>query len=145
MLPKKSDTMVPECVNYAQQHTIMLLLLLLFFGILIVPRFYEQIQLATLSKSDGLIKTVYYSQYAPMLSFVEITYDNNGKEVSTKELLHQNVKVGDPIEIYVGGKHNTISFQKPSLVMASLFLGAYFIVLFLCMYRFMTFFNMKKK
>lgn len=143
MASKKTDPIDPQCLEYAQQHTIMLLLLLLFFGILIVPRFYEQIQFASHKKTDGVIKTIYYSQYAPVLSFVEITYKKGDKDVSVKELLHQHVQTGDPIEIYLG-ENNTIHFQKPSIVVASLFLSAYFIVLALCLYRLYTFFRIKK-
>lgn len=143
MSSKKTDPIDPQCLEYAQQHTIMLLLLLLFFGILIVPRFYEQIQFASHKKTDGVITTIYYSQYAPVLSFVEITYKKDHKDISIKELLHQHVQTGDPIEIYLG-ENNTIHFQKPSIVVAFLFLSAYFIVLALCLYRFYTFFRIKK-
>ena len=47
-----------RCLEYAQQHTIMLLLLLLFFGVLIVPRFYKQIAQSRLKKTVGVVKTI---------------------------------------------------------------------------------------
>lgn len=133
-----------HCLEYAQQHTIMLLLLLLFFGVLIVPRFYEQIQYARHKKLDGMIKTIYYSQLTPTMSFVEIVYTVDKKEFSVKELLNQHVKVGDHVELYVSNDKKKVQFQKPSVVFPSIILGAYFLILLICLYKvFSLFFNKK--
>lgn len=123
----------------------MLLLLLLFFGVLIVPRFYEQIQQARYEKVDGMIKTIYYSQYSPILSFVEITYKINDKEYSVKETLNQHVQVGDHVQIFVGADKKKILFQQPTLLVPFLLLISYFIVLFLCTLKIYHFFFDKKE
>ena len=134
----------PQCLEYAQQHTIMLLLLLLFFGVLIVPRFYEQVKQSQYTKTDGLIKTIYFSQYTPESSFVEITYTINNKEYSAKELLNQHIKVGDHIEIYVGKDKKSIQFHRPSIIVSSLLLTTYFAILVFCFYKIYNFFMTKK-
>lgn len=134
-----------NCLEFAQQHTIMLLLLLLFFGVLIVPRFYEQIQQARYEKVDGMVKTIYYSQYSPVLSFVEITYTINDKEYSVKETLNQHVQVSDHIQIFVGSDKKKIQFQQPHVVVPSLLLIFYFVVLFWCALKIYHFFFDKKE
>lgn len=136
----KKETPDRNCLEYAQQHTIMLLLLLLFFGVLVVPRFYEQFQYSRYKKMDGMIKTIYYSQYSPMLSFVEIVYTINQKEYSIKETLPQHVQVGDHIEIFIGNGKRKVQFQKPNVVLPSVLLLSYFVVLFLCVYKVFFFF-----
>lgn len=134
----------PRCLEYAQQHTLMLLLLLLFFGVLIVPRFYKQIVQSRHKKTNGVIKTIYFSQMTPMLSFVEITYNVDKKEYSIKELLHQHVKVGDHVEIYVSKDKKEIQFEKPPMVIPSLLLAAYVVILLFCFYKVFSFFFNKK-
>lgn len=134
----------PHCLEYAQQHTIMLLLLLLFFGVLIVPRFYEQIKQSQYIQTDGMVKTIYFSQYAPETSFVEITYTIKNKEYSAKELINQHIKVGDHVEIFVGKDHKSIQFHKPSIVISSVLLTTYLIILVLCLYKIYSFFMTKK-
>lgn len=133
-----------RCLEYAQQHTIMLLLLLLFFGVLIVPRFYGQIQQSRHKKTDGVVKTIYYSQYSPAISFVEIVYTLDKKEYNVKELLNQPMKVGDHVEIYVSKNHKEIQFEKPAVVIPSLLLTIYFVILFICLYKVFWFFMNKK-
>lgn len=133
-----------RCLEYAQQHTIMLLLLLLFFGVLIVPRFYKQIAQSRLKKTDGVVKTIYFSQMTPVLSFVEITYNIDKKEYSIKEPLNQHVKVGDHVEIYVSKDKKEIQFEKPPMVIPSLLLAAYVIILLLCLYKVFGFYMNKK-
>lgn len=133
----------PHCVEYAQQHSIMLLLLLLFFGVLVVPRFYEQIRHSQFQKTEGIVKTIYYSQYAPLISFVEITYKLGDKEYSVKEMLHQHVQVGDHIDVYVGKDKRSVQFKQPSLLMSSLILSSYFIIMSLCVYYIYWFFTNK--
>lgn len=135
----------PDCLEYAQQHTIMLILLLLFFGVLVVPRFYDQVQYARFQKTDGIVKTIYYSQYAPMLSFVEITYNLDKKDYTIKEMINQHVQVGDHVELYVSKDRKSIQFQRQSLLVSSLFLLSYFIVLFFCFYKIYSFFFTGKK
>ena len=133
-----------RCLEYAQQHTLMLLLLLLFFGVLIVPRFYKQIVQSRHKKTNGVVKTIYFSQLTPTVSFVEITYNIDKKEYSIKELLHQHVKVGDHVEIYVSEDKKEIQFEKPPMVIPSLLLAAYVIILLLCLYKVFSFFFNKK-
>lgn len=144
MSSKKEEKADPRCLEYAQQHTIMLLLLLLFFGVLIVPRFYEQVLQSQYDKSEGVVKTIYFSQYTPIVSFVEITYKVNEKEYSVKELLNQHVQVGDHLEIYVGKDKKAIQFNKPSMAIPASLLIAYFIILFLCLHKIYWFFMSKK-
>lgn len=134
----------PRCLEYAQQHTLMLLLLLLFFGVLIVPRFYGQILQSRHKKTDGVVKTIYFSQLTPSLSFAEIVYTVNKKEYSVKELLNQPVKVGDHVEIYVSKDKKEIHFEKPPVVVPSLLLAAYAVILLLCLYKVFSFFFHKK-
>ena len=134
----------PRCLEYAQQHTLMLLLLLLFFGVLIVPRFYKQIMQSRLMKTDGVVKTIYFSQMTPVLSFVEITYNVDKKEYSIKDLLNQHVKVGDHMEIYVSNDKKEIQFEKPPMIIPSLLLVAYVVILLLCLYKVFGFYMNKK-
>jgi hypothetical protein len=133
-----------RCLEYAQQHTLMLSLLLLFFGVLIVPRFYAQVQQSRHQKMDGEVKTIYFSQMSPTLSYVEITYIVGKNEYSVKELLNQHVKVGDHVEIHVSDDKKEIQFEKSSMIIPSLLLVAYVIILLLCLYNVFIFF-MKKK
>jgi len=133
-----------RCLEYAQQHTLMLSLLLLFFGVLIVPRFYGQVQQSRHKKMDGVVKTIYFSQMSPTLSFVEITYTADKKEYSVKELLNQHVKVGDHVEIYVSNDKKEIQFQNPPMVIPSILLAAYFVILSICLYKVFLFFMNKK-
>lgn len=135
---EKADT---RCLEYARQHTVMLLLLILFFGVLVVPRFYEQVSQAQYNKVDGIVKTIYFSQFTPVLSFVEITYTVNNKEYNVRELVHQHLKVGDHVEIFVGKNNKqSIKFQKPSMVVSSILLASYFLILLLCIYKVYYFF-----
>jgi hypothetical protein len=144
MSSKKEEKVNPRCLEYAQQHTIMLLLLLLFFGVLIVPRFYEQVLQSQYNKNEGVVKTIYFSQYTPVVSFVEIVYNVDEKEYSVKELLNQHVQVGDHLEIYVGKDKKSIQFQKPSMAVPASLLVVYFIILVLCLYKIYCFFSNKK-
>lgn len=133
----------PHCLEYAQQHSIMLLLLLLFFGVLVVPRFYKHVEYPQLQKTNGVIKTIYYSQYAPLISFVEITYKLGGKEYTVREILHQHVQVGDHVDIFVGKDKKTIQFKQPPLLISLLILLSYFIIISLCVYAIYWFFTKK--
>jgi len=144
MPSKKEEKVNPRCLEYAQQHTIMLLLLLLFFGVLIVPRFYEQVLQSQYDKNEGVIKTIYFSQYTPVVSFVEIVYKVDEKEYSVKELLNQHLQMGDHVEIYVGKDKKTIQFQKPSMAVPASLLVVYAIILFMCLYKIYWFFSSKK-
>lgn len=143
-MANKQEKESPRCLEYARQHTVMLLLLLLFFGVLIVPRFYEQMKHFKTKKTDGIVKTIYYSQYTPIISFVEITYTIDNKEYSVKELINQHIKVGDHVEIFVGKDKTDIQYHKPSVIIPSILLATYFLILFLCVYKVYCFF-MKKK
>lgn len=133
-----------RCLEYAQQHTIMLLMLLLFFGVLIVPRFYAQVLQSRFEKTEGVVRTVYFSQSEPTLSFVEITYQAGKKDYNAKELLQQHIKVGDHVDLYVGSDKKEILFVKPSPVVPSLLLVAYLIILSLCVYKAADFFLTKQ-
>lgn len=136
---------VNACLQYAQQHLLMLLLLLFFFGVLIIPRFYEELQHQQLKKVDGVIKTIYYSQSSPSISFVEISYEWDGKEYLVRETLSQHVKVGDHIEIYLDPrKKNTIQFQKPNVYLPFFLLLSYTIIVILCLVKLYGFFTHKK-
>lgn len=141
----KDEKVNPACLEYAQQHTLMLLLLLLFFGVLVVPRFYKQIQYTQYKKVDGIVKTIYYSQYNPILSFVEISYKIEDKEYSVKETLQQHVQVGDHVELYVNNKDKkSVQFQKPVFYVSFLLLLSYSIIFLLCMTKLYHFFVSKK-
>ena len=133
-----------RCLEYAQQHTIMLLMLLLFFGVLIVPRFFAQVRHLRHKKMDGVIKTVYFSQSNPTLSFVEVAYQENKKEYIVKELLYQHLRVGDHVELYVSQDKKEILFEKPRLIIPSLLLVAYAIIFSLCLYMVISFYTNKK-
>lgn len=133
-----------RCLEYAQQHTIMLLMLLLFFGVLIVPRFFAQVRHLRHKKMDGVIKTVYFSQSNPTLSFVEVVYQENKKEYIVKELLYQHLRVGDHVELYVSQDKKEILFEKPRLIIPSLLLVAYAIIFSLCLYMVISFYTNKK-
>lgn len=133
----------PHCLEYAQQHSIMLLLLLLFFGVLVVPRFYEQAKNSRLQKTEGIVKTIYYSQYAPIISFVEITYKIGEKEYSVKDILHQHVQVGDHVDVFVGANKKSIQFKQSSLLVSLIILSSYFIIILLCVYSMYWFFTKK--
>jgi hypothetical protein len=122
----------------------MLLLLLLFFGVLIVPRFYGQILQSRHKKTDGVIKTIYFSQMTPPLSFVEIVYNVDKKEYSVKEVLHQSVKAGDHVEVYVSKDKKEIQFDKPPMVIPSLLLVVYAVILLLCLYKMFSFYFNKQ-
>jgi hypothetical protein len=140
----KEKTVNASCLQYAQQHLLMLLLLLLFFGVLIIPRFYEQLQHQQLKKVDGIIKTIYYSQTTPVLSFVEISYEWSGKEYLVRETLSQHVKVGDHIEIYLDIQNNSIQFQKSDVYVPFFLLLSYTIIVILCLVKLYAFFTHKK-
>lgn len=145
-MAKNKKKVDPICLEFAQQHMLMLLLLLLFFGVLVVPRFHQQVHQSQFQKVDGIVKTIYYSQYSPILSFVEISYNIGDKEYNVKETLQQHVQVGDHIEIYVNQKNKkSIQFEKQNLHVPLLFLIAYFVIFFLCVYKLYTFFTNKKK
>lgn len=134
-----------RCLEYAQQHTIMLLMLLLFFGVLSVPRFYEQVRQSRHEKIEGVVRTVYFSQSDPILSFVEITYQVDKKDYNAKELLHQHIRVGDHVDIYVGTDRKEILFMKPNPILPSMLLVAYAIILSLCVYKSVGFFFKKQQ
>lgn len=139
------DETVNACLQYAQQHLLMLLLLLFFFGVLIIPRFYEKLQHQQLKKVDGIIKTIYYSQTTPPLSFVEISYQWGGKEYLVRETLTQHVKVGDHVEIYIDPrKKNSIQFEKPNVHVPVILLLSYTIIVILCLVKLYAFFTHKK-
>lgn len=133
-----------RCLEYAQQHTIMLLMLLLFFGVLIVPRFYAQVLQSRFEKIDGVIRTVYFSQSNPTLSFVEITYQVGKKDYNAKELLQQHIKVNDNVDLYVGPDKKEVLFVKPNPIIPSLLLASYLIILSMCVYKAIVFFLAKK-
>lgn len=130
--------------DYAQQHTIMLMIVLVFFGVLVVPRLYKQTRRHT--QINGVVKTIYFSKDAPATSFVEITYTVKGKEYTSRELLEQRIQVGDHIEIYVGeDSPRTVQFEPPSFTQAVLLLAAYAVVLAFCAYTLYATFVVKKK
>lgn len=140
----KYENAHPACLQYAQQHILMLLLLLLFFGVLIVPRFYQQLQQTQTKKIDGVIKTIYYSQYTPILSFVEITYKLGDKEYSVRETIQQHVKVGDHVEIYIDPKKKSVQFQKQDGYVPFFLLLSYTIIFLFCLFKLYGFFMHKK-
>ena len=130
--------------DYAQQHTIMLMIVLVFFGVLVVPRLYKQTRRHT--QINGVVKTIYFSKDAPATSFVEITYTVRGKEYTSRERLEQRIQVGDHIEIYVGEDNpRTIQFEPPSYTQSVLLLAAYTLVLAFCAYTLYAAFAGTKK
>lgn len=129
--------------DYAQQHTIMLMIVLVFFGILIVPRLYKQTKRH--AKINGVVRTIYFAKDAPATSFVEITYKVRGKEYTSRELLEQKIQVGDHVEIYVDDSTNAIRFENPATTQSVLLLIAYAGVLAFCLYTLYVVFAGKKK
>lgn len=123
-----------EKKEYAIQQVIMLMLFLLFFGVMVIPHFYKQMEYASYQKTEGMVKTILYSQYAPTFAFVEIMFKMGDKDYLVKETVHQHLQVGDHVEIYVSPNKKSIQFQKPSMVMAVLFLVVYFLLLLGCAY-----------
>ena len=142
-MPKQQQEQVGVS-GYAQQHTIMLLIVLVFFAVLVVPRLYKQTRRHT--QISGVVKTIYFSKDAPATSFVEITYTVKGKEYTSRELVEQRIQVGDHVEIYVGeDTPRSIQFEPPSYTQAVLLLAAYAVVLAFCAYTLYAAFAVKKK
>lgn len=127
--------------DYAKQHAVMLMIVLVFFGILIVPRLYKQTKRH--AKISGVVRTIYFAKDAPSTSFVEITYKVRGKEYTTRELLDQRIQVGDHVEVYVDDS-NAIQFENPATTQSVLLLVAYAGVLAFCLYTLYVAFAGKK-
>ena len=120
-------------MEYAKKHALMILLLVVFLGVLVVPRFYTQARRGMRhAKINGVVKTIYFSQDAPPTSYVEITYNINGKEYSVRELLDQHVRVGDHLEVYADG--GSVLLQRPSIFQGILLLVAYVFVAMISVY-----------
>lgn len=123
-----------NCIDYAKQNSIILLLLVIFSGVLIVPHFSKHIYLAKFIKTTGFIKTIYYSQYTPILSFVEITYNIGNKNHSIRRTIQQRIQVGDHIEIFVSPDQKAVVFKEPPTGAAMTFIAIYILILFVCLY-----------
>lgn len=139
-----------DCMDYAKQHSIMLFLVVIFFGVLIIPYFYKHVQQTTYQETDGLVKTIYYSQHNPSLSFVEITYTVGNTEHSIHQILNQHIQVGDHVGLFISPTKKegdqVVLFQKPSSLHVPIaFMSAYAFMVFLCIYSIYTFYSGNKK
>lgn len=121
-----------EASDYARQHAVMLLIVVVFFGVLVVPRLYKQTKRH--AKISGVVRTIYFSKDAPATSFVEITYTYRGKEHAARELLAQRIQVGDHVEVFVSDPESVSFSPPPSATQGVLLLVAYAGVLGLCAY-----------
>lgn len=132
-----------DASDYAKQHAVMLLIVLVFFGVLVVPRFYRQTRRH--AKISGVVRTIYFSKDAPATSFVEITYKIKGKEYTTRELLAQRIQVGDHVEIFVSDPKSVSFSPPPSAAQGALLLAAYAGVFAFCVYSMYIVFAGEKK
>lgn len=146
MTSKKSNTesIDTKCLEYAKYHTIMVMLLVVFLGILILPLFFKQIQYSQYKKAEGIVKSVFYSQEVPSISFVDISYKIGDDEYNVKETLKQKLQINDHIIIYIDPDTKHVRFYKPNIFIYITLLIVYLLIFFTILARLWRFFNYKK-
>lgn len=147
-----------ECDNYARDHTVMMTMLVVFFGALVVPFLNEKVQYGSREKTYANVNKLLYKcpceckscnkniKHHAHQSFVEIKYKYNGKEYTKQEHVPIILSEGQRIEIYVDPSNPMITSYKSNSIAIYITLYAfYLIIVSLCIYLLTTFvFGVKK-
>lgn len=128
------NTDIDSSIRFARTHSIMISLLIVFFGILTVPYTIKKIKYSLYKKTEGVVVNIYYEQTSPSLTIADIRYEANGKTIIFRETLHRSVKKDDVIVFYTHRRTNDVSFEHPRLYIYLILLIVYFFIAFFCLY-----------
>jgi len=113
----ETDSCDLNIIEYARCHSMMMFMMLIFFGILIIPFCISKMRESMAYSADATILQVFYSQSNPNISLVSLRYtDKHGVEHTIRETLDQIVKVNDSLTLYVipvGKKDDYVFFHTP--------------------------------
>jgi len=128
-------------VEFARIHIIMLFLLVLFFGILIVPYCVRKIQKLHYKRTEAVVKNVVFQGSDPLLAIVDIEYTSRDRKYVAREILHQSLAVNDTVVIYVDHySPDRIAFTRPDGVAWIILLSIYCLLVIYCIYLLWHFF-----
>lgn len=121
-----------DSIEFARYHSLMMLTLLVFFGILIIPFDLKKIKQANYTEVNATVKHVYYSQ--PDLSYIQIEVEIDEKKFKFKELVAQKIQKNDMIVVYINGNKDTLLLQRPNTYIYMFLLIAYIIIIIFSIY-----------
>ena len=129
-------TVIPcdiSILEYARCHSMMMFMMLVFFGILIIPFCISKMRQSMAYSTEATISQVFYSQSNPNISLVSLRYmDRHGVEHVIRETLDKIVKVNDTLTIYIiatGDKDEYVFFHTPCCFIYYLLLLLFYIAL----------------
>ena len=89
-------------VEYARCHSMMMLMMLIFFGVLIIPFCISKMRESMADSYDATVIQIFYSMSNPDVSLVSLRYtDKNDTTHIIRETIDKLVKVNDTLTIYV--------------------------------------------
>ena len=106
-------------VEYARCHSMMMLMMLIFFGVLIIPFCISKMRESTADSYDATVIQIFYSMSHPDMSLVSLRYtDKNDTTHVIRETIDKLVKVNDSLTIYViptkvADKSSYVFFHTP--------------------------------
>lgn len=127
-----STTIKSDSVDFACYHSLMILILLIFFGILILPCYLKKINHGSYREVDATVIHVYYNQ--PDLSYVQLEIESDGTKKKFKELVAQKINKNDILAVYIDKKKNEILLQRPNQIIYIVLLIAYILIFLFTIY-----------
>lgn len=127
-----------QCTDYARYHSVMILMMVIFFGSLIVPHCMEKIKIAGYHETSAKVEDVYSTD--PKISYIGLSYVKNGKKMFWHESVRQQLTKGDHVQIFISDNGEKVVFESPSRLYYTMILFLYVIIFVLCLGLFWQFF-----
>lgn len=109
MASKKPSPHVSK-IGFARHHSIMMMLVVIFFGILVYRG--SRGKMRPMKKMEGTVVEIIHSQSNPPLSYVKIEYTLNHKKIKIDETLPSLVAKNDVIIFYMTASGKAV-FSPP--------------------------------